>query len=230
MYREFVSSECAAALFGGLEAICLRWVSHPADVRTSELKMRQLEVAVGAGVPIPRTVVTNRMRKDPLFGDGMVVAKPVRYGLLGATPRPLVAFARAVAQTDLADLDGSPVILQERIDAAFHLRVIVVGDDVFVASLPAGPTVDWREDVNNHVRFEVRTLPDPSSLERGAMAMQRGLRLRFSAQDWIFTRDEKYVFLEANPSGQWLFIDDLFGGGITQAIARQLVALRDVDE
>jgi hypothetical protein len=45
------------------------------------------------------------------------------------------------------------------------------------------------------------------------------------AQDWITTRDGRTVFLEANPNGQWLFMDRALGGAIGEAVAGELERL-----
>lgn len=226
LYSGFVASESSDAFYGALEAIRIRWLSHPTRVLSSERKLMQLRVAAESGIPIPRTVVTNRIDDAVSLRDLDLIVKPVRYGLLGAKPEPLVAFSQAIIWEDMRDLSGSPVIVQERIAAAYHLRVTVVGDDVFAAALPADLQIDWRSHPENHQRFEVRDLPDAHALNTMALLMQERLGLRFSAQDWILTPDERYVFLEGNPSGQWLFVDPLCGGKITQSVASQMVALR----
>jgi glutathione synthase/RimK-type ligase-like ATP-grasp enzyme len=48
------------------------------------------------------------------------------------------------------------------------------------------------------------------------------LKLTFGAIDLIETLDGNYVFLEVNPSGQWLWIDDKLSLGISDAIAHWL--------
>jgi glutathione synthase/RimK-type ligase-like ATP-grasp enzyme len=45
------------------------------------------------------------------------------------------------------------------------------------------------------------------------------LRLTFGAIDLIQTNTGEYVFLEINPSGQWLWLDDMLGLGISDTMA-----------
>jgi D-alanine-D-alanine ligase-like ATP-grasp enzyme len=47
-------------------------------------------------------------------------------------------------------------------------------------------------------------------------------RLRFAALDFIVTPDGEYVFLEANPNGQWAWIEHETGLPIAAAIADAL--------
>ncbi|MDP9794725.1 D-alanine-D-alanine ligase-like ATP-grasp enzyme [Catenuloplanes nepalensis] len=47
-------------------------------------------------------------------------------------------------------------------------------------------------------------------------------RLRFAALDFIVTPDGDHVFLEANPNGQWAWIEDETGLPIAAAVADAL--------
>jgi glutathione synthase/RimK-type ligase-like ATP-grasp enzyme len=49
--------------------------------------------------------------------------------------------------------------------------------------------------------------------------MQR-MGLNFGCFDFIVTPDNRYVFLECNPNGQWLWIEQETGMKISEAIAR----------
>ena len=46
--------------------------------------------------------------------------------------------------------------------------------------------------------------------------------LNFGAFDFIVTPDNKYIFLECNPNGQWLWIELLTGQKISEKIANAL--------
>jgi hypothetical protein len=48
------------------------------------------------------------------------------------------------------------------------------------------------------------------------------LGLRFAALDFIVAPDGRWWFLEANPNGQWGFIEDATGQPIADAIAADL--------
>jgi glutathione synthase/RimK-type ligase-like ATP-grasp enzyme len=53
----------------------------------------------------------------------------------------------------------------------------------------------------------------------------RSLRLTFGAIDLVQTPSGEYVFLEVNPSGQWLWLDDMLTLGISDTIAAWLAAV-----
>ena len=50
--------------------------------------------------------------------------------------------------------------------------------------------------------------------------------LVYGAIDMRLTAEGEYVFLEVNPAGQWLFIEERTGQPITAAVADCLAALQ----
>jgi glutathione synthase/RimK-type ligase-like ATP-grasp enzyme len=52
------------------------------------------------------------------------------------------------------------------------------------------------------------------------------MRVRFAAIDLIVTPNNDYTFLDANPSGQWAWIEDETGLPIAAAIADALEGRR----
>jgi D-alanine-D-alanine ligase-like ATP-grasp enzyme len=45
------------------------------------------------------------------------------------------------------------------------------------------------------------------------------LNLAFGALDFVVTPEGELVFLEVNPNGQWLWLDDQLNLGISDAVA-----------
>jgi glutathione synthase/RimK-type ligase-like ATP-grasp enzyme len=193
----------------------------------AEYKLFQLQTAARLDIPFPKTIVTNDPGSISAATWKIGVVKPVRYGLLAVDPDPLVAYTQVVSGDDLEGLGGSPVIAQERVLAAYHLRVTTVQNDVFVAGLEADDEVDWRRDIENHRRFRRHNLPKFDSLPGSARILAERLGLRYSAQDWMVSDSGECVFVEANPNGQWLFVDELWQGGISESIAQVLLKMRD---
>ena len=63
--------------------------------------------------------------------------------------------------------------------------------------------IDWRGDDPAGLGFRPSM---PNAVMAGfAIAVQNGLSLSFSVQDWLEV-DEEPFFLEVNPQGQWLFL------------------------
>ena len=50
------------------------------------------------------------------------------------------------------------------------------------------------------------------------------LGLRYGAIDLVHTTDGRYCFLEINPNGEWLWLQDALGWPIAHRIAAELLA------
>jgi len=222
----FCRQEARAALIGGLLAIDARWMSHPSAIWQAEFKPYQLQVASAIGLRIPRTVVTN----DPSavraasahFGE--LIVKPTRTGHLINNGAEYAVYTSRILGEHLEQLESarwSPSIYQELIPKKYDIRVTIVGDQCFSAAIDSqsdpAASVDWRRTNNPYLPHHVVYLP--AALEAALLRFMRRLGLRFGAIDLIETSDDDYVFLEVNPNGQWLWLDEMLGLGITDAVA-----------
>jgi glutathione synthase/RimK-type ligase-like ATP-grasp enzyme len=128
---------------------------------------------------------------------------------------------------DLAYLSGCPLIFQNFLPKAYELRVTVVGDRILACRIDSqqagGDTaIDWRNyniPRTPHHQYEL-----PANIAARLLEFHRVAGLRYSAFDFVRTTDGKYVFLETNAFGQWLWIEDLTGLPITATVAAELIA------
>ena len=115
-------------------------------------------------------------------------------------------------------------MLQERVAAAAHYRVVTVGTQCFVSRLES-TEADWRvlaDDLQVWRRCSPTDLPD--RLQDQASTIAREMGLGFTSQDWVLDSQGDAISLELNPNGQWLFVDDQHHGEITRAIVAWLIA------
>jgi len=61
------------------------------------------------------------------------------------------------------------------------------------------------------------------ALQEKLRSFLQTLRLRYAAIDLIESADDRLVFLEANPAGNWLWLEEKLGLSISTSIARSLV-------
>ena len=106
-----------------------------------------------------------------------------------------------------------------------EIRVTVVGDKVFAAEIHSQVNeeakYDWRTVSPRKIPHFVHKLPD--EIETACVALTTMLGLNFSAIDLIKKPDGEYIFLEINSNGQWLWIEDITGLKIADAIAEALM-------
>lgn len=222
----FALSETAQAVGGMLDALPCTWVNPRAADEASHRKPYPLSVARRLGIPVPRTLVTNRPEDARAFVERIGLGQVVFKSLLASWDW---RETRLVLAEDLERLDSvrhAPVIFQEYVPGV-DLRVTVMGEQVFAAEIDATATsypVDMRVVVGEAA---VRPVRLPTEVHDGLLTLMKRLDLVYGAIDLRRDADGRHVFLEVNPAGLWLFAEQRTGLPITAAVAGTLAALDD---
>ncbi|RKE64916.1 hypothetical protein DEU36_2152 [Microbacterium sp. AG238] len=205
-----------------LRARGIHWLSGIDSITAAENKLVMEAAMRRLQIDTPATVVTNqRDALEERLGSEFV-AKPLGPGHYFAGEKAFNVFARAMSIDEVDDqmLAAAPFLLQKRLTARRHHRVVVVGGQVWGGCVDAaGLPVDWRALPAAHTSFVAMTVPD--ELSSAALAVANELGLGYSSQDWIET-DDGYSIVDVNPSGQWMFLPDPIGDEVARAIARWL--------
>ncbi|MGH3736831.1 MAG: ATP-grasp ribosomal peptide maturase [Micromonosporaceae bacterium] len=223
--RRWAAGEARIGLGGVLSALP-RWLNHPAAIVAAEYKPVQLAHAAACGLSVPDTIVTNDPAQAAKFVAhvGVAVYKPLTSTGITEADTHRVVYTSPVG---IGDVDESirltAHLLQERVDKQYEVRLTVVDDAFLAARIDAASTtaaIDWRADYD---ALTYTPLPDvPPPVRAGTSALMERLGLRFGTFDFIVTPDDRWVFLEINPNGQWAWIEDATGLPIAAAIADAL--------
>lgn len=225
----FCLHESRAAFVGGLLGLGCRWMSYPANIWRAEFKPYQLHTAAKLGLKIPPTVITNDPNaiRRAFASFGPMVVKAAQSGWFTKDGQEFAIFTSQLMKEHLDEIEDarlSPSIYQALVPKKFDVRITIVGRMVFAAAIDsqsdAAATIDWRMTDNPNLPHSRLKLSH--ELENQLLALMDSLGLSFAAIDMIQTPDDDFVFLEANPSGQWLWLDDMLGFGISEKIAEWL--------
>lgn len=224
VYQHFASGECGAALSGLWLALEAFWVNEPTLDDRASRKAYQLRIARDIGFEIPTTLITNDPESARAFVELQGPEKTV-YKAFSATLRAWreTRVLRPEEMTLMENVRFAPVIFQEYIPADLDLRVTIVGDEIFPAAIHTGSSsykADFRMDMNTTL---VESTKLPAEIHEKLLNFMRHLGLEYGAIDMRLTPDGRYVFLEINPSGQWLFIEQRTGQPITESFTSLLV-------
>ncbi len=235
-YATFIQDESRVAL----ASLCTSftdvfWMNHPlvATKLLEHNKLYQLAVAARYGLAVPRTIVTNDAEQILAFvreQNGAAAMKMLCGNVFAkeGSSAPLFVFTQYVTEDMICDhfedFRLAPVMVQEYVPKKFELRVTVVGEKIFACAIYSQDSertrFDWRRYDFRNVRHEPFTLP--LELQKKLLELLKFWHLSFGAIDLIYTPDGKYVFLEINPNGQWLWIEQVTGMPISQTIAETL--------
>jgi glutathione synthase/RimK-type ligase-like ATP-grasp enzyme len=224
---DYIASELLALLNNFYHLLDCKWVSHPEYIYKAENKLVNLRKAVELGFIIPETLVTNQRQAIVDFyhqHDGDVIIKPIFNNKILFDSHKQVVFTNKVRPEHIAQLDRyflTPSIFQRNIPKAYEIRVTVVGQHVFAASVDSQSSAttqqDWRKE---KLAFQPYVLPEV--VANRCRSLVCALNLNFGAIDLIKATDGQYYFLEINPNGQWAWMEMECGLPISNALIREL--------
>lgn len=240
--RDFATGEIGHMMGGIWGNIDCHWISHPEHIRLASFKIEQLRRAAEMGFDIPRTLVTNSPEDARNFYfacDGKIIYKTLFSSSLGTTRKTTLlagqtqvnlkaVYTTLITGENLHFLDTITEVacqFQEYIPKDYELRVTVIGDEIFAAEIHSQTdeqtSTDWRR---YNVTIPYRKANLPVEIAQRCMSFVKSYQLNFSAIDMIVTPEGRYVFLENNPNGQFIFIEQKVPElKMTAALASQLI-------
>jgi hypothetical protein len=193
------------------------WVNpHRAVERTS--KLRQHQLALEVGLEVPDTLYTNDPGEIRAFlreHGGQIVYKPFKMTAWRDDTKYYMTYTSLLTEAQLIEdalLSIVPGIYQALVPKAYELRVTMMGRRAFAAKLLSQETeagrLDWRRG-QDELRMEPFELP--TEVAEQCYALMRKLDIVFGCFDFIVQPDGRYVFLEVNQAGQFLFVENEAG-------------------
>ncbi|MEE9321903.1 MAG: hypothetical protein V3U76_15770 [Granulosicoccus sp.] len=223
--HSFTYNEWQEAVSGLWQLLPGLWINDPVRDQVAARKAYQLREAAIAGLRVPRTLITSDPDQARAFIKALGMDNTV-YKVFSATQHSWRE-TRVLRQVELAFLDSlelAPVIFQECIHADIDLRITVIGDKVFPASIRSVEgtyKVDFRMEMDN---ASIEPVKLPKKIETRLLKLMRRLGLVYGAIDMRLTEEGEYVFLEINTAGQWLFVEYETEQPIARALAELLAS------
>ena len=207
--EQLARSQLAALMRNFMIFDSCRWINHPAATYKAEQKAVQLLYARRAGLNLPRTVVTNNAEglNQAANGGKNVAVKGLDTVLVWQDGLETFGYTSLVATSfaERSHLSSAPFIAQEALEHKLDLRVTVVDEKVFCAAVTReGERIrgDWRLE-KNKAEFQEYVLPP--DIARKCVNVTKSLGLVYGAID-LALQDDRYFFLEVNPTGEWAWL------------------------
>jgi glutathione synthase/RimK-type ligase-like ATP-grasp enzyme len=211
------SSATLAALFASLQTL---WVGQPFKLRRAEVKALQLAEASKAGLATPTTLISNDPERAAVFvealGDTDCAIKPLiatRVDGEEGARLPLTTILPRGHTLDSVAL--APNIFQPYIEKAYELRCVVMGDKSFTAKLDSqaheSTRKDWRAGDVEEEELEYEVFDLPERVQAGLHRLMHSFEINLASIDMIVTPEGEFVFLDLNPNGQWLWLEEELG-------------------
>jgi hypothetical protein len=201
-------------------------MNDPQKQEAAKNKVHQLVLARSLGLAVPRTWITNDA--DLLSRNDAQARYAFKAQTWLGTLDGRVLFTNIVSRDAIQDqkrlIGVAPGIFQEVVAKRCEYRVTFVDDSSYCVRIHSqeriDTAIDWRRNQRD-VRYELCELPD--SVQMALHGYVDRLGLRFAAVDMIETPEGEFTFLEANPTGNWLWLEEMLGLQISRAIADALL-------
>lgn len=204
-----------------------KWINPLLHNQRSSNKAFQLKLAKELGFQIPETVITNDSSVAlELFANDRVI-----YKTLGS----FFSSTQAIYTNEISydhvkerqqEIAMAPGIFQNYISKQYELRITVVGERVFSVKIDSQAklesSIDWRRSPDRKL-YEVGEIS--KLMHERLLLLHKQLGLVYAAYDFIVDDKGNEIFLECNPSGQWLWLEESLGIDISQAMANELVSV-----
>jgi glutathione synthase/RimK-type ligase-like ATP-grasp enzyme len=206
------------------------WVNPPTAGLLTENKILQHAIATQVGFRMPDSLYTNNPQEIRHFlrtHGGRAVYKPLAGVGWSDGTTTWACHTIEITEAKLVDdhlLELTPGIYQELLDKSHEIRLTMVGNRPFAAKILSQSTskgkLDWRRSYGE-VAMEPTELP-AWVIDFSCRLMQK-LGIVFGCFDFIVTPAGDFVFLEVNQMGQFLFVEELTGLPITDALGEMLL-------
>jgi glutathione synthase/RimK-type ligase-like ATP-grasp enzyme len=203
----------------------VKWLNPLRKAYKGENKYYQMTIADQIGFKLPEMIVTNDKQKliDFALTNEPVVLKLMSQEIYNDNNTFKGFYVNKILAKDLADFENygeNPIVLQKYIQKAYEVRYTVVGKKHFVCRIESQKSnsakEDWRRyDIPNTPHVE---MDPPQYIKDKVDKFLDVLQIEYGALDFIVTPDNEWIFLEINCMGQWLWIENLTGLKISDAI------------
>ncbi|PAF43126.1 hypothetical protein [Helicobacter sp. 11S02629-2] len=206
-----------------------KWLNNISDALKGENKYYQMQLARKVGLLMPDTIVSNQKNKLISFmktHNDDCVFKLINQNLYVSKDKTVQGlYTNRISTKHLKDFQEgceNPILLQEYIEKQYEVRWTVVNGEHFVCKIDSQKSQianeDWR-------RYDLAQTPHvamkaPIEIKNIVNKLMHILKLGYGALDFIVDPSGKWYFLEINCMGQWLWIENLTGLKISDAIIK----------
>jgi hypothetical protein len=211
-----------------------KWLSNIRALRNLN-KFSVLRAAALLDIDIPDTLVTSDsdVVKSFISKHGKVITKPLSEMLVFRYPEYSYNSYTTIVSSDT--IKQFPIFsksfFQEYLNKDFEIRTFYI-EGVFYSTAILFKKMEQRID-SREVPFEEpdRHIPYklPIELEVKLAQLFEQLNIRTASLDIVKTKDNRYVFLEMNPSGQYGAVADYCNYPIDELIANKLINLNKTE-
>lgn len=213
-YRFMIQKDIISLINGIVDSFSFTVLTKPSILRVVENKIYQLNYLRHRNIPIPRSYIGNSNKGWRNLSSKQLIIKPISTGKVKSKNGEEM-YPTSIFDGIQENIKLTPVYIQEYIEKKFEVRITIVDKQIYAVRIDSLNRVDWRLDYTNH---KYSNITCPRDIEENCLRMMRDFKLKFCTFDYIVTPENRWIFLELNPNGQWLWLELITGMDISKKI------------
>lgn len=200
------------------------------DIKFNNInKLSMLLIARKCGLEIPNSIVSsNKISVKNEFKDNRIITKTLNVPLNIDENEKVsnVLFTSEIKLENIIDEDFELTLFQELLEKKYELRIFYLNNTLYSSCIfsqnDAQTSVDFRN--YNHKKPN-RVIPFlvPKDIESKIINFMNEIKLNSGSIDIVVTKEDKFVFLEVNPIGQFAQVSHPCNYNLENKIATELI-------
>ena len=221
-YWNLIKQDVYTLITGIIESFEGKVLSKPSRLLVAENKAYQYLLVQKLNLLMPQSYIGNSIYFYNKFADKDSIIKPLSQGkVLSDYGNELYFTSKLDNDKSNINISKTPVYIQEKINKIYDVRIIVIDGFVFAIKIDAAGVLDWRVDYSNH---QYSLITPPQDIVDECKKVLSCLSLSFGAFDYVVTQKNEWIFLEVNPNGQWLWLEQALKLNISEKIINYLTS------
>lgn len=217
-YHLLIQKDIISVINGIVDSFHGKVITKPSILRKTENKVYQMIYVSKHGWNIPKSYIGNDKEAGNEYTYSTSIIKPLTIGkTYGKNGWEL--YQTNIFKGIKEDISLTPVYLQHYIKKQYEVRITIIAREVYAVRIDTKNKIDWRLDYKNH---KYRLITCPENIIKKCYQMMNDFDLIFGAFDFIVTPENEWIFLEVNPNGQWLWLEQSLNLDISKKIIDNL--------
>lgn len=214
-YHTMIAKDIISMINGIVDSFSGTVLTKPFILRKSENKIYQIKLAYECELIMPNSLLTNSTSKANKFISKYdSIIKPISIGKL-TTKDKVKLFQTSVIKKNLEEISLNPVYIQKYEQKYYEVRITIIGNNIYPVKIMPYNKIDWRIDQEKNI-YELIDIP--KDIKDKCLNLMNKMDIKFGAFDFIVNQNKEFIFLEVNPNGQWLWLEETLDIDISKKI------------
>lgn len=218
VYSLMIQKDIIALIDGMVNSFDRRVLTKPYILRNVENKIFQCVYASKNNIKMPNSFIGNSTQGLKNMECYQSIIKPLTTGKVYYSDY-CELYQTSPFHTFDEDISLTPVYIQSFVEKKYEVRLTVVNGEFFGVKIVAGDKIDWRKSYHSNM---YECIDVPIEIQNQVKKMMKDFNIHFGAFDYIITSKDEWIFLEVNPNGQWLWLEQSLNLQISDAIINYL--------